>query len=614
MCGICGIIEFGNEEVNRDDIQRMSEKLVHRGPDDSGLYCQNNVGLGFRRLSIIDLTQGGHQPMISKDGNYIIVFNGEIYNYLELREELKGQGVIFQSNSDTEVLLQSYIQWGDSLQEKLNGMWAFAIYDKKKNEIFCSRDRFGVKPFYYFNDSDRFYFSSEIPPLLKATNFKAEVNDGVVYNYLVYGRTDYSTDTFFKGIKKIDSGQCLKIDLNSRKFHFRKWYDLKNIKISDKKGIESTFKKSFENSIDKQMRSDVEIGVCLSGGLDSSVILANLLKKRTFGQVQTFSVVFPEQTKYDESVYIKEFEKSNCHQSFIKPNLDEFIEEINELIKCQAEPFSTTSIYSQFKLMQFIKASKIKVTLDGQGADEQLGGYKYFHGIFLSELLRLRRFKNLVFELSSYVKDKNFTAIKYFIFYNLPAILKQFFFNSKTNFLSPKFKSKFRKETNLLSKLYEFSTFRGALIQHLEYKLEHLLKWSDRNSMYHSIESRVPFLDHNVVESSLNLALDDFFSKGVSKKILRASFNDILPVKICNRKDKIGFESPEAEWFRSDKAVDYIREILNSNSFRSRKFFNTKAVNQIFDEHLQKKSEKSKVLWRIICLEIWLRIFIDEEI
>ena len=304
MCGICGIINFNNLPVSKEPILNMMRIMKHRGPDDEGVFFENNVGLGFVRLSIIDLTPAGHQPMLSDDGRFVLVFNGEIYNYLELREELQKAGVSFHTNTDSEVLLKAYIHWGESCFHRFNGMWACVIYDTVARKVLISRDRYGIKPFYYLNDRNFFAFCSEIPPLLSLLGRKPTPDYQSIFDFLVFNRTDQTQRTFFDEVTKLQHGHLLELDLdeipeslepenslNNRTIEIqpRKWYDLRE-KVSNSKGFSSPeeFRDLISSAFGLRLRSDVPVGVCLSGGLDSSSIVSILLKDFDKKDLNTF--------------------------------------------------------------------------------------------------------------------------------------------------------------------------------------------------------------------------------------------------------------------------------------------------------------------------------------
>ncbi len=316
MCGIAGIVSFNGKNVSNDEIQLMMAQMNHRGPDDKGQFIENNIGLGHLRLSIIDLSSDGHQPMFSDDSRYVIVYNGEIYNYIELRKELSKR-FTFRSKTDTEVLINAYRNWGINCLNHLNGMFAFAIYDRKHKSFFIARDRFGIKPFYYYLDKDRFIFASEIPALLAVLNERPLPDKVSIFDYLMFNRTDHNDSSFFSGVKKLQHGHYLEIIHN--KVNIFRWYDL-----SERIGIPfsspSEFKETLSSSIKLRLRSDVPIGVCLSGGLDSSSIVSILLNDYNKSELNTFSAVFPNSKTVDESVYINEYQNELRNMHFVKPS------------------------------------------------------------------------------------------------------------------------------------------------------------------------------------------------------------------------------------------------------------------------------------------------------
>ena len=610
MCGITGIINFNLKEVKELSLRKMMGLIKHRGPDDEGVFIENNIGLGFVRLSIIDLTVAGHQPMLSDDGRYVMVFNGEIFNYVEIREELKDQGVNFKTNTDSEVLLKAYITWGESCQDKFNGMWAFAIYDKKEESLFASRDRFGIKPFYYLYTKDFFAFASEIPPLLSMMTNKPIANGSAIFDYLVYNRTDQSENTFFVEIKKLQHG-C-KINIKKNKVIIEKWYDLKT-EVLKNSGFKSPsdFKELFTNSLLLRLRSDVPIGVCLSGGLDSSSITSILIELNSIENLNTFSAVYGENKAGDETKYINAFRGKISNMNFIEPSSQTFYNDINLLLDLHAEPFPGTSPYAQYKVMQLAQG-KVKVTIDGQGADEMLAGYSDFYGYYLKELLLKFRFKKVISEIFYYCKKhKSFFGIKTFIYFLLPAYLKNIVRINQHDYISSSFISK-GKDSSTISKTYFNSkTLKESLLNHFEYKLEHLLKWEDLNSMAFSIEARVPFLDHRLVEKAIATESFLLIDKGVSKLLLRESMKGLLPKIIEDRINKIGFATPEDEWFREEPLKSFVIEILNSDKMKSRNIIDAKKIKKMFENHLLGKVNAAKEIWKCVNLELWFRKYID---
>ncbi|MCX6278615.1 MAG: asparagine synthase (glutamine-hydrolyzing) [Bacteroidetes bacterium] len=609
MCGICGIINHNSEPVNESSLLTMMATMKHRGPDDQGTFIDGKTGLGFVRLSIIDLSPAGHQPMFSVDGRYVVVFNGEIYNYIELREELKTKGYTFHTQTDTEVLLAAYTEWGEACMHRFNGMWAFAIYDKETRNLFVGRDRFGVKPFYYYSDKDHFIFASEIPPILKVLNRKVKPDNQTIFDYLVFNRTDQTEATFFQEIKKLQHGHSLTI--KGSQLSINKWYDLRsNLKEPFKSPAE--YREMFSSAVGLRLRSDVPVGVCFSGGLDSSAVVSTLLSddhKNT--ELNTFSAVYRTDQIADESRFIKEYESILKNMHYITPSGETLLTDMHDFIKAHAEPIPGTSPYAQFKVMELAK-SNVVVTLDGQGADEQFAGYHDFFGYFFKDLLLNRKLITLLKEVFYYLKThKSFNSIYIFIFFLLPKKIKTKVRTKSISYLNNQFVTNYEKNNNIAGNLYGSKTLNDALLNHFEYKLEHLLKWEDRNSMWFSLESRVPFLDYRLVERTLSLPSHEIIKNGMTKHFLRESMKVYVPEKNRMRTDKIGFATPQAEWFRSVQFKTLTMDLLKSEIFRSREIIKPEEAIKLFQRHLNGKIDISKEIWKWINLELWYREFID---
>ena len=605
MCGIAGIINLKNEDIERRQVLQMMSLIKHRGPDDDGIFVDNNVGLGFVRLSIIDLSQSGHQPMFSQNRRYVIIYNGEVYNYIEIREELESEGYVFHTNSDTEVVLASFQKWGKKCLNKFNGMFAFVIYDTMNKDIFAARDRFGIKPFYYYLDEDELIFASEIKAILPF--IKREANFEAISNYLLFNRTDYSSDTFFKGIKKLPHGGQLEIHKNQ--VTYSKWYNLKE-NIFNKEFRPKDFRSMLTDSIKLRLRADVPIGVSLSGGIDSSVITSSVLHDFALTDINTFSAVYDKTSPVDESEYIEEYREDVKNMHFVSPNAHSLNDDLHSFIDAHTEPCPDLGPYIQYKVMELASKS-VKITLDGQGADEQLAGYHNFFSIYFLELLRKKKLRLLFKEVIKYVVNhKSLDAFKYTLFYVLNPKIQNLL--NKTRF--PSVKKSFAKQNvhkYINRSLYKPQGLNDSLFSHFEYKLEHLLRWEDINSMHFSVEARVPFLDHRLVESTLSSPPYTKIYNGETKNILRQAYKDILPKKIVNRKDKKGFSNPRKEWLKSSKFQKIIFDIIYSESFKNRGVFDADIAKRQYQKHLQDKIDASNEIWKWINLELWFRKFID---
>ena len=584
MCGINGIT-FRDEKI----IKLMNNTLKHRGPDALEYKLFPELSLGHARLSIIDLTSAGNQPM-TKLG-YTIVFNGEIYNYLELKEELITKGYKFTTKTDTEVILAAYDLWGKNCLNKFNGMWAFAIYNDKEKELFLSRDRFGVKPLYYSINNQNLAFSSEIKPLLKI-GISRKPNEKIIASYLQYGLIDYNNETFFENIYTLEPGHYAIWNFTNKKLTIKQYYELKNnkIEISETKAT-NQIKEILEDSIKLRFRSDVEVGCCLSGGLDSSTIVGVSDKLFHNSKLKTFSAVFPG-SKINEERYIDLVTKEKKVKNFkTKPKNTDLLKDIDDLVYCQEEPFGSTSIYAQYRVMKLVKETGVKVLLDGQGADELFIGYHSYFNSYIQQLIKDKKYAEIVTSTLFW---------KYLLFY-----LK----SNPRKIFNKIIKYKKGKIYNLNYPKIEIPKYIDdyALLA-MKTSLRSLLKWEDKDSMRFSIESRVPFLDYRLVEFAFSLPYSYKIKNFQTKYIFRKAINEYIPKKIIERKDKIGFATPEDDWFKSKEFTDFVEKIIESKSFKDRKYWNYIEVRKMVD---RRNKEYYGNIWKIINTELWLRTFID---
>jgi len=609
MCGICGIVNFSEEKASEFAIKKMMSLMKHRGPDDEGIYVSNNIGLGHVRLSIIDLSYNAHQPMHSTGGENVIVFNGEIYNYIELKRELS-VNYDFRTESDTEVILAAYEKWGTDCLERFNGDFSFAIYNKRNKTLFCARDRYGIKPFYYYMDDEKLYFASEIKSILPYVE-QVKVNESVLLDYLLYNRTDFNNQTFFRDITKLPHGSYLLI--KDFKIDIKKWYNLED-KINNTDLSNFNYANELKRSIEFRLRSDVPVGSCLSGGLDSSSIVSLILSDNSINLCNTFSAVYGSHEESDESTFIKEYEiySNRIRMDYIYPDSIQFLNDIPRFIYHIGEPISNVGPYIQYKVME-LASKKVKVVLDGQGGDEQLGGYHDFYAIYFKELLLKLKLLKFTKELLYYIKkQKSIEQFKYLIFYMLPSNVKQNLTNNMRKYICNDFYNENKQNSNLSETIYSPHSFRDALIQHFEYKLEHLLKWEDLNSMAFSIEARVPMLDHNLVEKVLSLPTGSYIKDGVTKHVLRKDMKSFIPDSIHKRKDKKGFSNPSNKWIKDPHFKEFIFGILTSSSFLKRGYLNSEICKTMYIDHLKGKSNNIKDIWKCINLEMWFRQNIDK--
>jgi asparagine synthase (glutamine-hydrolysing) len=573
MCGIAGIFSF-RTTVSELDIIAMTDEIKHRGPDGDGVWIsdESQIGLGHRRLAIIDLSPLGAQPMHYGEDRFTITFNGEIYNYLELKEQLQQKGYKFKSQSDTEVLLALYSEKKERCLDDLEGMFAFAIWDNKEKTLFCARDRFGEKPFYFYKDDKRFVFASEMKALWKA-NVTRTVYDEQLFYYLNFDlvRNPSKPDhTLYRNVFLLEAAHYLKIDHQGKLYCQRYWdIDLEqktNIALNEAK---ERFLALFTQSIDRRLRSDVAVGSSLSGGLDSSSIVAVINKIKGNNQVQkTFSARF-ENFEKDEGHYIDlVVDSTNTSAFYTWPDEQKFLTEFENLCYHQEEPFGSASIFAQWEVMKLAKEHHVTVLLDGQGADEIVAGYHHDFKKYYGELFRTNKFK-LATELNSY---EQYYGKKF----NLSAATKfQSVFPDLTYSLKNSLISKFlRKNPNLNFDFYKqyadcsypykinFDLNKDLKDETLHYGLHELLRYADRNSMAFSREIRLPFLDYKIVEFLFSLPNEYKIKDGITKYIVRKSMSGIVPQEIIDRKEKIGYEPPQKKWMESKNINEVFEDSL----------------------------------------------------
>lgn len=618
MCGIFGIVGT----VDKSLIQRMAEILRHRGPDDLGFFFDHETAaLGNTRLSIIDI-EGGHQPIHNEDSTLWVTYNGEIYNFQELRQVLSKAGHKFYTNSDTEVIVHAYEEWGENCVKEFNGMWAFALWDSNKKRLFLSRDRFGIKPLYYFSDGKRFIFASEIKAILLDRSILKTPNDKIIYDYLVYGLADHTEQTFFTQIKRLLPGHNLWVDDNG--IRVKRYMDTLplNREVEDSSVNDDAYAKRFQElfkeSIRLQMISEVPIGTCLSGGLDSSSIacmINQLLKVNhevlgeanifTKDRQKTFTACFGDK-KLDEREYAEEvIAHTRAERNFVYPDSEQLWEDIIRLVYFQEEPFTGPSVYAQWCVMK-LASRKVKVVLDGQGGDELLTGYIAYHLVFLQDLLKKKKTMRFIKESFSSL-DILAPHVRHYLFSPRHKLARE-----AITLLNGEYASRFA------SRAEEDALVRYEDLPDLMYKdltktnLPALLRYEDKNSMAFSIEARVPFLDNKLVEYAFSLPVTQKIRDGWTKLVLRNAMRGIIPEKIRNRRRKIAFATPNVIWLR--ELEKEIREVLASSEFRDRKYFNQKRILERIDAFFKGKSNHySEMLWRILNLELWLRVFIDEK-
>lgn len=664
MCGITGIL--AKASISAATLEGMNDLISHRGPDDEGYvlfnkgvasifggkdtpsevyesqitYCPNKairknliddsytLGLAHRRLAIVDISDSGHQPMSFENGRYWIVYNGEIYNYLELKKELEDLGILFQSTSDTEVILAAYSVWGSKCLSRLNGMWAFAIFDNELQQLFFARDRFGIKPLYYWYASNGVLcFCSEIKQLTAYPGWQAILNKQRAIDFLNHGLIDHTDETLFDGVFQIKPGHQVLINISNwtgepRKLASRQWY------LFQKKEIIGTFdtcvrefKRKFLSSISLHVKADVSLGSCLSGGLDSSsIVCAANLKLQSQGSMESLNTFTSCSTemRFDERKWAEKVEsevKSDAH--YVYPSLSELFYEMPKLTWIQDEPFGSTSIYAQWIIFRYAALNGMKVMLDGQGADEQLGGYDDYFALWFGILFYKGRWISLYREIAATKKQHQFSYpyifglllrgilpteardwIKKIVHMNINARPK--WINACDQGVS--FDYPVRGNCFPPNSIREFSEQ-----QLMKSNLQMLLHWEDRNSMACSIESRLPFLDYRLVEFSLNIPSEYKINQGLTKRILRQAVKNFVPFDVCNRADKMGFVTPEELWAIRDNP-ELIRLKLEDVVINSCNLINEN-IGNIFDEMIAGKRNYDFRVWRAISFSEWVKCF-----
>lgn len=624
MCGIAGYISRDKDSGIADKINIMLEKIIYRGPDGGGNHVHDQrVGLGHRRLSIIDLSDNAGQPMCYRD-RYWLTYNGEIYNYIELRNELKEQGYTFSTESDTEVLLASFDYWGKDCVAHFNGMWSFALFDEKNEKLFCSRDRYGVKPFYYYTNGQVFIFGSEIKEILAVypEECKADMDNLAVY--LTKGSLDRNDGTMFANIKQLIGGFNLFLDCRNLSCEIKEYYDLRKIRIADRSKETNyiMFREKFMQSVGFRLRSDVQIGSCLSGGLDSSSIVCAVHKELegtgNAGKQYTVSSCF-EDKRYDEQEFIDEVVKDTGVTAYkVFPEMEKLFDELDKLIWHMDEPFASTSIYAQWNVFRKAKEKGLTVMLDGQGSDEQLAGYTPFYQVLFVNLLRRGKFRQLFHEINCYRtlrSESEPIRIGEILLSTLASALLPEGLHFKANRLYvrrlrglpfPKHlydNEKARSEFAYYNKKDPQEFIYAGMTQ----GLRALLHYEDRNSMAHSIESRVPFLDYELVEFIYSVPFSQKIENGRTKNLLREGLKDILPTAIYNRISKLGFVTTEDKWLKENEEFFYHE--LEKACDRLSAILDKKQVLEWYKTHVQSTRRGDSTCFRIICAAHWANVF-----
>jgi asparagine synthase (glutamine-hydrolysing) len=650
MCGIAGL--FSPEGISPEHLKRMSKTIAHRGPDGEGFVFftepkanpqasdetpENCIGQtiswspanrqteitekiqgGFahRRLSIIDLAATGHQPMCSIDGRFWITFNGEIYNYIELREELQKLGARFISQSDTEVVLNAYHYWGEACQHRFNGMWAFAIYDQDQKTLFASRDRFGVKPFYYSKIENRFAFASEQKALLSLPWVPFQVNQEAVFDYFLFSQIEYQAAGFFDGILELPAGHSLTFSINNRNVSSKPWYDLK-INESDEPFNKtqneihvSRIQELLSDAVRLRLRADVPVGSCLSGGLDSSAIVGWMRKHLGDSKaLHVYTAEFPGNS-VDEGQWAKMMAQSvNAIQHTVLPDAESLLRDFEALTYCQDVPIWSTSTYAQFRVMQAVKESGIKVVLDGQGGDELFGGYDphrsfYWKGLSNSEMFReMNSGKGFIQNLKFHFHQQ----ARFDYVFRLPAGMNLHFqknFFNEHQFLNQEFLNN-NVQRFEMQRHYQKQNLNSRLAFEMQNtSLKGYLKCEDRCAMWHGIESRTPFADDvHLIEYLFSVPASYKMHGSQLKALLRDASNQVIPLAIINRSDKQGYTTPNNTWIRklAPEFKHYFTEALEP-------YLDVRKINTEFGNLFNPTSEiDTGRIFKFFSFAVWMK-------
>jgi asparagine synthase (glutamine-hydrolysing) len=634
MCGIAGILEFGHDaRASAGALREMCRLITHRGPDDEGFYTDGPVGIGMRRLSIVDVA-GGHQPISNEDGTLWIVFNGEIYNHLELRQQLIARGHRYNTHSDTETIVHLFEEFGPDCVQHLRGMFAFAIWNRNTKALFIARDRLGIKPLYYKLTSDRLLFGSEIKSVLAHGGIRPEFNRAALPEYLAFGYLS-GEESFYSGIRKLLPGHTMTIGPNGKP-EIRQYWDLDASKTHESRDDDyyvRSYRELLEGAVQSHLMSDVPLGVFLSGGVDSSAVAALMTRQRS-EPVETFSVGYTEQT-YSELPFarmVSDHIKSKHNEVLVSEQ--EFFGALPHLIWHEDEPIVWPSSISLYFVARLAR-EKVTVVLTGEGADETLAGYTRY-AFTLKNAAMDRAYRSFVPDFARRVlrnqvasssllgatlrrklehtfvgKDGNSWASFYFDnFFSAFSAVEQ------NGLLNEEFAREAAPSTAYKNVLDYWEHSSGEMLQRLLYTdiktyLVELLMKQDNMSMAASIESRVPFLDHVLVEFATRIPREVQIQGLAGKRILKKAVEDLLPHSILYR-PKLGFPTPWSGWLVGAR-LESIREMLLEPRSLNRGYFRRQAIETLFNEHRAKHRDNYDRIWRLLNLEIWHRVCLEAE-
>ena len=603
MCGICGIIRKGD---NKDIIKKMNDRIMHRGPDGEGYYIDGDIAFGHRRLSIIDLSTGD-QPIYNEDNSVVTVYNGEIYNYVELRSELESLGHEFKTKSDTEVLVHGYEEWHTDLPKHLRGMFAFAIHDKKRNEIFLARDNFGIKPLYYAKMNDSFMFASEIKSFLDVPDFKKEFNEEILETYLEFSFVP-TNETFFKGVYRLDAGCSLLYKDEDIKINKYFKLDFKEDKMSFTDAVKN-ISDVMEDSVKRHLIADVEVGSFLSSGIDSSYIVSLARPHKTY-------TVGYENKKYDEINYAKDLaDKLGIKNESKIIKKDEYLDAIPKIMYHLDEPTSDPAAISLYFVAK-LASRDLKVVLSGEGADEFFGGYNYYreevdYKFYNKIPYGIRHAIGKVAGLFPEVRGFNFLVRR-------GEKLENSYIGVNRNFSEKMARKVLRKNyelkaidvtKNVYNEFKDYSNIDKMQAIDINFWLmKDILLKADRMTMASSIEGRVPFIDKEVFSVASKLPFDYKVTKENTKVALREAARKVIPTDAYKKK-KLGFPVPIREWIKDGEFKEDIEKTINSDV--ANKYFNVKFLNKLFNEHISGKKDNYRKIWTVYTFIKWYQVFFE---
>ena len=615
MCGLIAVINRNSNRVEKRRLSIARDTMTHRGPDDSGMFVEKNVGLGFRRLSIQDLSPLGHQPMESRDGELVIVFNGEIFNFIELRSELSGHGYTFRSSSDTEVLLAAYQHWGDDCVNHLNGMWAFLIFHRRLGRVFGSRDRYGIKPLYYFENADEFVFASEIKAIRNYCGTAFSVNSVTTGCFMVSNRLDDSPSTFFDGIYQLPPGHSFRIEPGGS-FSLKRYYSLPQT-VADSTANPEEYAELFNNAVKIRLRSDVAVGVTLSGGLDSSSIICAMAKNlRDTSTLNAFSFTEPG---YDESRFLNDTiaqTGANMFSDRLQPR--KLWDTLDHVLHIHDEPLHSMTALVGYELMALARRNGVTVVLGGQGADETLGGYNVYFSAMRQSLLRDRKARLLWKDLTDFAESNSSNPIR--------LLLQELWIKLKTqirqhnatgpllsgpapqpemaSWLAPEIARSELDRIKVKEQRYGECLEDSLLRSVMESPLPKYLRIEDRNSMGNSVEARLPFLDFRLVDAAFRAPAEWKLRGRWNKYLLREAMKNKIPESVVSRVDKFGFPTPIDEWVRND-LKEPIMDVLASSEFRGMGEFEHRKILSRAQQHMAGEHNHGANLFKIAQFVRW---------